>query len=359
MFSRHLLTLLFCFILIQSGIAQSTRWINAETLGIEGQGWTDTEHPFDRLPARAKEMVRPPVWDLSRHSSGMCLHFQSNSSSIKVKYTNRFDAKMPHMSEVGIKGVDLYAKKDGQWFWAGASKTSLPTWEGTLIEGLPKEMREYRLYLPTYDGIDSLSLGIDSTAVLTSLKNQNTRGLLVFYGTSIMQGCSASRPGMVPSGILGRHLNYTTINLGFSGNGKLDPEMADLMGQLKASCYILDCTPNLPADEIEQKTLSFVKRLRALQPNIPIVLVGNTGDQKRFLLAGKQQLQEDKNKALRNAFDRLKKEKTKALFLVKNNDLIGVDGEGSIDGVHYTDVGFMRYAEIVKPVIRKALKHAK
>ena len=30
------------------------RWVPTKDLTVEGQGWTDTEAPFDRLPARAK-----------------------------------------------------------------------------------------------------------------------------------------------------------------------------------------------------------------------------------------------------------------------------------------------------------------
>ncbi len=361
--TRPLLLSLIYFLLFHIAVStahgQSTQWINAESLKIEGQGWTDTAHPFDRLPARAEQMVRKPLWELSHHTAGMCLHFSTNSKSVKARYTNRFNSGMPHMSDVGVKCVDLYVKKEGIWHWAGASKTSEPVWEGTLIDELEPKMREFRLYLPTYDGIESLALGIDSTARLISLKDENSDGTLVFYGTSIMQGCSVSRPGMVPTAIIGRHLNLITINLGFSGNGKLEPALARLMGELGASCYVIDCTPNLDAEDIEEKTISFVKLLRELKPDVPIVLVGNAGDQKRFVLPSQQNIHHAKNSALKSACNHLKKDRFKEIFLVKDNDLIGIDGEATIDGIHYTDLGFMRYAEAVKPAIKKALKRTK
>ncbi len=360
---HHLLPSLLCFLLLQTAFsaahAQSTQWIEAQYIGIEGQGWTETAHPFDRLPARAEQMVRKPLWELSHHTAGMCVHFSTNSKSVKARYTNRFNSGMPHMSDMGVKGVDLYVKKDGTWHWAGASKTSEPSWEGTLIDEMEPMMREFRLYLPTYDGIESLALGIDSTARLTPLKDEKSEGTLVFYGTSIMQGCSVSRPGMVPTAIIGRHLNHTTINLGFSGNGKLEPEMARLMGELDASCYVIDCTPNLNAEEIEEKTISFVKLLTSIKPGVPIVLVGNAGNQKRFILPSQQNIHHAKNSATKSAFRHLKKNKLKKVFLVKDNDLIGVDGEATIDGIHYTDLGYMRYVEAIKPAIKKALKHSK
>jgi lysophospholipase L1-like esterase len=41
---------------------------------------------------------------------------------------------------------------------------------------------------------------------------------------------------------------------------------------------------------------------------------------------------------------------------VRCDDLYGHDGEATVDGVHPTDVGFMRMAAVLEPAIRKALK---
>mgnify|MGYP002508477446 CR=1 FL=1 len=45
------------------------------------------------------------------------------------------------------------------------------------------------------------------------------------YGTSILQGGCATRPGMAHTNILQRRLNREGVNLGFSGNARLDPEI--------------------------------------------------------------------------------------------------------------------------------------
>lgn len=54
--------------------------------GVEGKGWTDTERYFDRLPSRAKAVVREPVWRLSRHSAGMLTRFETDATEIWVDY---------------------------------------------------------------------------------------------------------------------------------------------------------------------------------------------------------------------------------------------------------------------------------
>ena len=96
---------------------------------------------------------------------------------------------------------------------------------------------------------------------------------LVFYGTSITQGGCASRPGMVHTAILGRWLDRPVINLGFSGNGTMDPEMADLMAELDPALYILDCLPNINAAQVAKRVVPFVRTLRKARPETPILLV--------------------------------------------------------------------------------------
>ena len=77
-----------------------------------------------------------------------------------------------------------------------------------------KKEREYMLYLPLYDGLISLSIGVDSLATISQpLVDYPIRKILLFfYGTSILQGGCASRPGMAHTNIISRRLNRECIN---------------------------------------------------------------------------------------------------------------------------------------------------
>ena len=94
---------------------------------------------------------------------------------------------------------------------------------------------------------------------------------VIFYGTSITQGGCASRPGMVHTAILGRILERPVLNLGFSGNGKMEPEMANLLAELDPAVYVLDCVPNMVAAEITERVEPFVRALRSRHPETPIL----------------------------------------------------------------------------------------
>src|SRR5690606_42059066 len=68
---------------------------------------------------------------------------------------------------------------------------------------------------------------------------------IVVYGTSITQGACATRPGLAWTNIVGRALPNPIVNLGFSGNGRLEEPILELMKQEEAAVFILDCIPNL------------------------------------------------------------------------------------------------------------------
>lgn len=72
--------------------------------------------------------------------------------------------------------------------------------------------REYMLYLSLYDGVTSLAIGVDSLSYISQpeLDSPIHEKPVVCYGTSILQGGCASRPGMAHTNILSRWLNRSS-----------------------------------------------------------------------------------------------------------------------------------------------------
>jgi len=330
-------------------------WHNVQDWGVEGKGWDETERYFDRLPAKAKSMVRGPVWGLSRHSSGMCVRFETDATSISAKWTLLSKGlAMNHMPATGVSGLDLYAQDEqGRWRWVAIGRPVRQEMKARLVAGLRPGRRAYMLYLPLYNGTNSLEIGVSPKAAFQGLPPRTKP--IVFYGTSIMQGGCASRPGMVHSAILGRRLDRATLNLGFSGNGRMDAELATLMAELDASAYVLDALPNMQATEVAQRADPFVHTLRNARPATPIVLVEDRTYQHAWLVPSARKRNDTSRAALRKAYDRLVAAGVKGLHYVEGEHLFGDDGEASVDGSHATDLGFMRQADALEPILRKLL----
>ncbi|MEZ6191534.1 MAG: SGNH/GDSL hydrolase family protein [Phycisphaerales bacterium] len=338
-------------------------WFDALDLGIEGQGWpiAELKHPYERFPARAEGVVRDAVWNLSENSAGLSIRFVTDSPVIAARWSLRSAMlDMHHMPSTGVSGVDLYAKDDkGQWRWVGAGRPKtqeLSEW--TLVSQAPPGEHEYQLYLPLYNGIEKLEIGLAQNTTLRKAPPYDKAHAkpILFWGTSILQGGCASRPGMAYPSIIGRRLHRPTINLGFSGNGKMDPEIAMMIGELDVAAYVIDCGPNMTAEMVAERTEPLVRTIRAAQPKTPIVLIENIRYQHGWFIESTRNAYQSKNAQLKAAYERLQKRGVRNLYYIPCDNLLGNDGEATVDGTHATDLGFMRMADVIAPELAKILK---
>ena len=345
--------------LISSGFAQENiQWHDVTQWGVEGRGWVDQDRVrwFDRFPAKAKETVTPAVWSLSQHSAGMMVRFKTDATEIHARW-KLMSAKLalPHMPASGVSGLDLYARDaKGQWRWAAATRPSKQDMQAALLRGIAPGMREYAVYLPLYNGAESLSIGVPAGAKFEKLAPRKAKPL-VFYGTSITHGACASRPGMTHPAILGRRLDMPVINIGFSGNGRMHEAVGKLMAEVDAACYVIDCLPNMNAAAVTERCVPLVKLLRQARPETPIVLVEDRRFANSWLMPAKEKFHDANHAALRKAFADLKKAGVKNLHYLGGDKLLGDDAEGTTDASHPNDLGFLRQADAFEPVLRKAL----
>jgi len=354
--NRFLLTLLLSAVALPAADSKYT-WHDIKAFGVEGRGFDDTEVFYDRLPARAKSLVRPAVWSLSRDSAGMAVRFVTDATTIKARWELK-DAglAMDHMAATGVSGLDLYAKIDGQWRWLGVGRPKkYPLNEGTLASGLLPGQREYLLYLPLYNGVKKVEIGIPAGARIQDAPDYpaSRRKPLLFYGTSITHGACASRPGMTHSAILGRRFHRPIINLGFSGNGRMEIELARLIAEIDAAVYIIDCLPNIDAKTTAERTEPLVKYLRSKRPDTPILLVEDRNYSNSYLIPGKKQRNESSQAALKAAFARLKKAGVPHLYYLEGRNMLGDDFDGTVDSSHPNDLGFWRQANHFEAALRK------
>ncbi len=338
----------------------STLWYDVELLGVEGKGFEDTLSYYDRLPERAHGVVRDVVWNLSRYSAGVCVRFETDARTIyaRWKLTSKRLA-MPHMAAVGVSGLDLYVRADdGRWRWLGAGRPEkFPTNTYPLVTGIPEGNREYLLYLPLYNGVSKVELGIPegSTLFKPEPREEGHRKPIVFYGTSITHGACASRPGMVHTAILGRRFDRPVINLGFSGNGRMEVEVARLLAEIDAAVFVVDCLPNMHGDEVTERTAAVVQILRDAHPETPIVLVEDRSYANSFLVTTHRSRNANSRAALQAEYEKLIAAGDEHLYCIEGEGMLGDDGEGTADSSHPTDLGFMRqadaFAEVIGPLL--------
>ena len=332
-------------------------WYDLKEMGVEGKGWTDTKRYFDRFPSKAEGMVRDEVWNLSRHSAGMCMRFVSDSPNIHVRYRLFLDRlSMPHMPATGVSGLDLYAN-DGNGIdrWAGVVLPDKKEMETIIAKNLSPGSRRYTIYLPLYNGVESLEVGVPKGESFEPLAPRKEKPIL-FYGTSIMHGACASRPGMAFPAILGRRLRRPTLNLGFSGNGRMEIEVATLLAEQDPCAYVIDCLPNMNETTVSERTIPLVKKIRATHDKTPILLVEDRSFTNSEFFPEMKSHHQKSRAALKKAYAELTDAGVGNLYYLDGDHLLGEDGEGATDGSHPSDLGMLRYADAYEPVLRAILK---
>ena len=323
-----------------------------------GFPWIDEDKVYRRLPLKPKWPIRIAVNSLANSTAGGQIQFQSDSAKILLRVKLRQPSGMYHMPATGQSGFDLYVGGPFKQRYLATSRFSATAkdYEVTLFNA-SKGNRHFTLNFPLYNGVESVEIGVIAGATIAPPLPYANNGRVVVYGTSITQGGCASRPGMAYPNILSRRINQEFVNLGFSGNGKGEPALAKLINQIDhKKLIILDYEAN--AGETIRKTLApFVDVLRAHDKDVPILIMskihyaGELNSRSQLeTVRGRAKFQADFVKTRQAAGD-------KNIHFLNGGSLLGEHAhECTVDGVHPTDLGFMKMAEAIQPMIKTILE---
>jgi hypothetical protein len=340
----------FASVLVEEGLT----WWDVARFPVQGQAWSSESARWTRLPDRVEARVRPPVWKLSRCSTGLYVDFETDSPTLAARWTVGFDElAMDHMPATGVSGLDLYEWSGTSWRWVAVGRPNGGrgrSFEKVLFEKRDRQNRRFRLYFPLYNSLEHLELGAAGSELRPLTGDE--RYVLV-YGTSIVQGGCASRPGMAYPAILGRELTVPMVNLGFSGNALAEKEIAELLAELRPICLVVDCLPNIPVEGIEERLQSFLTVLAKKAPATPLLFVDSPNMPKAASSPELVTRIKQRRLAARRTFDEL--HKGLPWYWLDGDRLLGEDAEATVDGVHPTDLGFQRMAAELGRALKKIL----
>lgn len=326
-----------------------------------------------RFPEYLEDSIRPTLSDRAKCTSGKAIRFATNSKAVGVRYNLLTNMHMMHMADTGIKGTSLYIlDDDGTWQFVNCNRpvridSDVRPREDSIqtkiyVDKLDGKMHEYMIYLPLYDGVRWLEIGVDSTATITQpMVNSPKQGKkFVFYGTSILQGGCATHPGMVATSILQRDFDIECVNLGFSGEGKMDNCVARAMATIPdVAAFIIDPIPNCTKNMCDSLTYDFINIIRKARPDVPIFMVeGQQYSYEKYSGFYSKYLPQ-KNYEFHKNYLKLKAENPNNLYYIDRKNLYGPNNDGTVDGIHLTDIGFYYYAQKLKPYLKAVLEGKK
>lgn len=336
-------------------------WYDALDLGLRGMGWLGEarEQAFDRFPLSLKPHISESLWGLSVKPAGVHVDFKAASRQLFARWDLSQDSPSgDKVSSLPQCGLDCYGRDhSGRWHWVGSrSPWNAPTCDGSLSMGILDGMeREYRVYLPISTRISRLMIG--SKEELSPIDSKDHRRPIAYYGTSIVHGAGVGRPGMPHACQLARMLDREVLNLGFFGKAFCELPVADAIGRLDAELIVVDCVPNNSPEQLLERLPPFLKRLRELRPDTPILVVEDRLYGCSRFQSFRAEEQRTKNLAMHQVVDQLRRDGTKGLHVAAHPNWFGDDGEGTVDGSHPNDLGAHRMAKALLPQVEAILSH--
>lgn len=331
-------------------------WFDGSELPIEGLGWNYTgrarnhavipqKATYDRLPEKFEGKVTDAVWQLQTNTAGESFRFVTDSDRLCIRWRPRFsELGMWHFPSTGVSGVDVYQWSEEYSCW----RFTTPPWpappkaEGAEYVWKVRPGIPTLIHLPLYNGIDFFRLGVNRGCTVSEAparKSGVTRPV-VFYGTSTTQGGCVSRPGLCWTSIASRYADVPQINLGFSGSGRMEEIMVDVLADIDASCYCLDTTGNMDMRLMGERYEKFIRALNAARPEIPIALLINAWSE---VANGTE-----KGDFVRSVYEKLKKEEParwSKFYLFDDSSVIRPDNENTVEGAHLGDAGALSMGE--------------
>lgn len=355
--------ILFAFLALAfcgSMSAQKERYYNAAELTVIGKP-IPTSKDFTRIDTSAYKFNDKVIEEYACHSTGLAVLFATDSPVIKARWITSEKNASENMTAIAQKGLDLYIRQDGEWVFAGVGRPDMASGpdydehQGTIVKSMAPGRKECLMYLPLYDRLDSLFIGVEEGSYVEPLENP-FRYRIVVKGSSVTHGLAASRPGMSYAARFGRDNGFLCFNLGFSGLSKLQKEYAEYLADIEdVDAFIFDAFSNPSAEVIHENFDRFVDIIRASHPETPLIFMQTERRESRNFDTWREDFETKKQAAAEEEIrERMKTDRH--IYFIPSDDFLGHDHIATSDGSHPTDLGFTRMLDSISPRILKILR---
>jgi hypothetical protein len=357
---KKILSVAIAVLIFHSLNAQQTRYYNAADLNVIGKA-IPTPKDFTRIDTSAYRFNDKVIDEFACHSTGLAVLFATDSPFIKARWQTSPANASENMTAIAQKGLDLYIRQDGEWVFAGVGRPQMDkgpeyaSHEGTIVKSMAPGRKECILYLPLYDRLDSLFIGVQEGSYVVPMENP-FKYRIVVKGSSVTHGLAASRPGMSYAARFGRNNGFYCFNLGFSGKSKLQEEYARYLADIEdVDAFIFDAFSNPSAEIINENFDRFVDIIREGHPDVPLIFMQTERRESRNFDTWREDFEAKKQAAAEKAVrERMKKDKH--IYFIPSDDFLGDEHIATSDGSHPTDLGFTYMLESISPKILKILR---
>ncbi len=315
----------------------------------------ENDYEFTRMPKSKTAELREPLLYFAAHNSGGRIRFMTKSKKLFIKGTLGHNSDMDHFPRAGLSGIDIYVGHGSKKKFA---KNVAPEYAGDTLQGEVDlaefccgTMAEVTLYLPLYNQIKELYIGVKEELDILKPVEYTYSKPIVFYGSSIVQGACACRAGNSYVNMLCRFLDADYYNFGFSGQAMGEEVVANILAQLDMGLFVMDYDHNAPSpDHLEYTHYNFYQLIRNKNKKLPILLITKPDVWR--------QEDELRRQIIYNTYRKAKANGDENIYFVDGKNFYGAFAREacSVDGLHPNDLGSFRIASYLYPIIKEILE---
>ena len=336
------------------------RNVRDDPFSLHGIFYSEEEKAYRRMPKKIADGVSAGVGGLSGCTAGGRVRIVTDSPYVAIKAVLSDMPLSSNFSLGGQSGFSVYA--DGvfegnlrpEFVNVNSAVDGKYAFE-SIARARTSGLRNIEIYFPSYNRVFAVYIGLKEGCRLQAATPYPNENPVVFYGSSITQGGCASHSGNDYAAIVSRRLNVDYVNLGFSGNAKGEPLMAEYLASLKAELFVLDYDFNAPnVAWLEQTHYPMYETIRRAHPYVPIVFMTRPN----FLYDPKSCI--PRREIIYNNYLRAKAQGDDNVAFIDGESMLGQKDWDmcTVDNCHPNDLGFYRMAEAVSPVLQALLKRA-
>ncbi|MBQ8814905.1 MAG: hypothetical protein IJZ85_10480 [Lachnospiraceae bacterium] len=334
--------------------------VRKSPISLHGLYEPESEPFFYRIPLDVAAATSGGVDRLNRECTGGRVRFSTDSPYIAVRATYRAVGRSSHLTLVSTSGFDLYI--DGEYGSRYVKEFRMPYDMVDCYEQIiyldSDTFRSYTINMPVHACVESMEIGLKPGARLDAARPYRDIKPVVIYGSSIVHGTAASRPGNIYPAVISRKLNVDVRNLGFSGNAKGEKVLVDWMATLPMSVFVCDYDYNAPTVEhLEQTHYAMYETIREKNPELPYIMISRPN---YWTSIRNQEEILQRRDVVMYSYLAARKNGDKYVYFIDGMSFFGGENqyEYTLDGVHPNDAGFLRMGDCIGTVIRHVLEKA-
>ncbi len=292
----------------------------------------------------------------TENTSGVSVRFATDATDfcIRVNVTNAA-VPMAHQHGMGVYGIDVYIGSGTDRYEYDCDTGQLmssTTQILEIIDDLPSGNKEVQINLPLFAGVTSVEVGFKDGAKVAA-PTERAYDDIVFYGSAVTQGNSASRPGTAYANILGLVLNANVRNLSYVDGGMGTVAAAQRIATLDGiGAFVMDYNDSNTVAGLEQTHYAFYQAIRLAHKDLPIILLTSP-----VYRASESTVQAQRTAIIQQTYDKAIADGDTNIYLISGEDYFP-DNYADLyteNMVHANDLGMYNIAKTIYPVLKAML----